>query len=201
MERTLFLIDGNSLLNRAYYALPPLTTVRGVPTNAVYGFTTMLLRLEEDYHPSKIYVAFDVSAPTFRHEAYKDYKANRTGMPDDLKPQVDLLKQVLDAWGIKRLELAGYEADDIIGTAAKKAEALGYKVYIVTGDRDALQLISDQTTVLLTKRGIKEIEAVDRTRLYEQYQLTPEQIIDLKGLMGIPPITYPGFLVWAKNSS
>src|SRR5690606_8981997 len=126
----------------------------------------MLLRLEEDYHPSKIYVAFDVSAPTFRHEAYKDYKANRTGMPDDLKPQVDLLKQVLDAWGIKRLELAGYEADDIIGTAAKKAEALGYKVYIVTGDRDALQLISDQTTVLLPKRGIKEIEAVDRTRLY-----------------------------------
>lgn len=192
MERTLFLIDGNSLLNRAYYALPPLTTVRGVPTNAVYGFTTMLLRLEEDYHPSKIYVAFDVSAPTFRHEAYKDYKANRTGMPDDLKPQVDLLKQVLDAWGIKRLELAGYEADDIIGTAAKKAEALGYKVYIVTGDRDALQLISDQTTVLLTKRGIKEIEAVDRTRLYEQYQLTPEQIIDLKGLMGDSSDNIPG---------
>jgi len=192
MEPTLFLIDGNSLLNRAYYALPPLTTVQGVPTNAVYGFTTMLLRLEEDYHPTKIYVAFDVAAPTFRHEAYTEYKAHRAGMPDDLKPQVGLIKQVLDAWGIKRLELAGYEADDVIGTAAKRAEALGYKVYIVTGDRDALQLISDQTTVLLTKRGIKELEIVDRQRLMDEYQLTPEQVIDLKGLMGDSSDNIPG---------
>ena len=113
--------------------LPPLTTVTGEPTNAIYGFTTMLFRLIDDYNPTKIYVAFDVSAPTFRHEAYKEYKANRKGMPDDLRPQVEGLKTVLDAWGIPRAELAGYEADDIIGTAAKQAEALGYQVYIVTG--------------------------------------------------------------------
>lgn len=192
MEKTLFLIDGNSLLNRAYYALPPLTTVSGEPTNAIYGFTMMLFRLLDDYNPTQICVAFDVSAPTFRHEAYKEYKANRKGMPDDLRVQMDGIKQVLDAWGILRLELAGYEADDIIGTAAKKGEALGYKVYIVTGDRDALQLISEQTNVLLTKRGIKEIEVMDLNRLAQEYQLKPEQIIDLKGLMGDTSDNIPG---------
>ena len=192
VERKLFLIDGNSLLNRAYYALPPLTTVQGIPTNAVYGFVTMLYRLLDEYHPDKIYVAFDVSGPTFRHEAYDEYKANRKGMPDDLKPQVSLVKSVLDAWGIERLELPGYEADDIIGTTAKKGERAGYQVYIVTGDRDALQLVSDQITVLLTKRGIKELEVVDPDALKEQYQLRPEQIIDLKGLMGDSSDNIPG---------
>ena len=192
MERTLFLIDGNSLLNRAYYALPPLTTVRGIPTNAVYGFVTMLFRLLDDYHPDKIYVAFDFSGPTFRHEAYEEYKANRKGMPDDLRPQVDIVKSVLDAWGIERLELTGYEADDILGTAAKKGESEGFKVYIVTGDRDALQLVSDQTTVFLTKRGIKELEMIDPKTLKEQYRLRAEQVIDLKGLMGDSSDNIPG---------
>ncbi len=192
MDKTLFLIDGNSLLNRAYYALPPLTTINGEPTNAIYGFSMMLFRLLDDYNPTQIYVAFDVPAPTFRHETYKEYKANRKGMPDDLRPQVDGIKQVLDAWGIPRLELAGYEADDIIGTATKKGEALGYKVYIVTGDRDALQLISEQTKVLLTKRGIKEIEEMDLQALMREYQLEPKQIIDLKGLMGDSSDNIPG---------
>jgi len=192
VERKLFLIDGNSLLNRAYYALPPLTTVRGVPTNAVYGFVTMLHRLLDDYHPDKIYVAFDVSGPTFRHEAYGAYKANRKGMPDDLRPQVGLVKEVLDAWGIERLELPGYEADDIIGTTAKKGEAEGYRVYIVTGDRDALQLVSEHTTVLLTKRGIKELDVVDPDALRERYQISPRQVIDLKGLMGDSSDNIPG---------
>lgn len=192
MEQKLFLIDGNSLLNRAYYALPPLTTVHGVPTNAVYGFVTMLYRLLDDYQPDKIYVAFDVSGPTFRHQAYEEYKANRKGMPDDLKPQVDLVKSVLDAWGIERLELPGYEADDIIGTTAKKGEAEGYQVYIVTGDRDALQLVSGRTTVLLTKKGIKELDFVDPEALRIRYQLSPEQVIDLKGLMGDSSDNIPG---------
>ena len=139
MAEKVFLIDGNSLINRAYYALPPLTTVHGEPTNAVYGFTMMLYRLIDDYKPDRIYVAFDVSAPTFRHKKYVEYKANRKGMPDDLRPQMDTMKEVLDAWGIQRLELAGYEADDIIGTVAKRGEEAGYDVYIVTGDRDAYQ--------------------------------------------------------------
>lgn len=192
MSRSLFLIDGNSLLNRAYYALPPLTTVNGEPTNAIYGFSMMLFRLIDDYQPGKIVVAFDVSKPTFRHEVYQEYKANRTGMPDDLRPQVGVLKDVLDAWGIERLELAGYEADDIIGTAAKKGESLGYQVYIVTGDRDAFQLISDQTTILLTRRGIKEVETFDPKALHDLYELEPEQIIDLKGLMGDTSDNIPG---------
>ncbi len=192
MAQTLFLIDGNSLLNRAYYALPPLTTAEGIPTNAIYGFSTMLARLLADYQPNQILVAFDVSAPTFRHEAYTEYKATRKGMPDDLRPQVGMLKDVLDAWGIARLELAGYEADDIIGTAAKKGEAAGFQVYIVTADRDALQLISEQTTVLLTKRGIKEIETVDRAGLLRDYNLEPYQVIELKGLMGDSSDNIPG---------
>ncbi len=192
MEQKLFLIDGNSLLNRAYYALPPLTTVRGIPTNTVYGFVTMLFRLLDDYQPDKMSVSFDVSEPTFRHEAYEEYKANRKGMPDDLRPQVDIVKSVLDAWGIERLELPGYEADDILGTAAKKGESEGFKVYIVTGDRDALQLVSDQTTVFLTKRGIKELEMIDPKTLKEQYRLRAEQVIDLKGLMGDSSDNIPG---------
>lgn len=192
MKKSLFLIDGNSLLNRAYYALPPLTTIEGEPTNAVYGFSMMLVRLLDDYKPSQVVVAFDVSAPTFRHHAYTKYKANRKGMPDDLRPQVNTLKEVLDAWGIARLELAGYEADDIIGTAAKKAEAAGFQVRIVTGDRDALQLISEQTKVLLTKRGIKEVEEVDLERLKQEYEVTPEQVIELKGLMGDKSDNIPG---------
>lgn len=192
MSRSLFLIDGNSLLNRAYYALPPLTTINGEPTNAVYGFSMMLFRLLDDYQPDKIMVAFDVGKPTFRHQAYEEYKAHRTGMPDDLRPQVGILKEVLDAWGIERLELAGYEADDIIGTVAKKGESLGYQVYIVTGDRDAFQLISEQTKILLTKRGIKEVEVIDLKALYDLYELEPKQIIDLKGLMGDTSDNIPG---------
>lgn len=192
MAEKVFLIDGNSLINRAYYALPPLTTVHGEPTNAVYGFTMMLYRLIDDYKPDRIYVAFDVSAPTFRHKKYVEYKANRKGMPDDLRPQMDTMKEVLDAWGIQRLELAGYEADDIIGTVAKRGEEAGYDVYIVTGDRDALQLISDQTTVMLTKRGIKDLELVDPVALKENYELDPDQVIDFKGLMGDSSDNIPG---------
>lgn len=192
MKQTLFLVDGNSLLNRAYYALPPLTTKEGVPTNAVYGFTMMLFRIIDDYAPTHIYVAFDVAKPTFRHEAYQEYKANRAGMPDDLKPQVELMKRVLDTWGIARLEMAGYEADDIIGTASKQGEAAGFQVYILTGDRDALQLVSEHTSVLLTKKGIKEIEIVTPKVLKEQFGLEPHQVIDLKGLMGDSSDNIPG---------
>ena len=192
MAKSLFLLDGNSLINRAFYALPPLTSRRGEPTNAVYGLTMMLLRLMEDYQPDQILVAFDLSGPTFRHERFGEYKAHRKPMPEELRSQIPLMKALLDKMGIPRLELAGWEADDLIGTAAKQGEQAGYEVYIVTGDRDAFQLISPQTRVLFTKRGITETETVDEKALRANYGLTPEQVVDLKGLMGDSSDNIPG---------
>ena len=192
MEKRLFLIDGNSLINRAFYALPPLTNPSGEPTNAVYGLTMMLLRLQEDYKPDQMLVTFDVSGPTFRHTAFDEYKANRKGMPDDLRSQIPVMKELLDKLGIGRIELAGYEADDLLGTLAKKGEGEGYEVYIVTGDRDAFQLISAQTKVLFTKRGITETELMTEEALRKSYGLTPCQVIDLKGLMGDSSDNIPG---------
>lgn len=192
MSKTILLIDGNSLINRAYYAIPPLTTAGGEPTNGVYGFLLMLFRMLDDYSPDDVYVAFDVSAPTFRHKQYDQYKATRTGMPEDLRPQLGTLKEVLDALGIARLELEGYEADDVLGTTARKAEEAGHRVFIVTGDRDALQLISEQTKVVLTKRGIRETLVVDEEVLKEEFSVTPSQVRDLKGLMGDSSDNIPG---------
>lgn len=192
VEKSLFLIDGNSLINRAFYALPPLTTAAGDPINAVYGLTMMLLRLKEDYSPDQIVVTFDVSGPTFRHEQFDEYKATRKGMPDELRSQIPVMKEVIDLMGLKRVELAGYEADDLIGTAAKRGEAAGYKVFIVTGDRDAFQLISPQTTVLYTRRGITETERMDEENLKKSQGITPKQVQDLKGLMGDSSDNIPG---------
>ena len=192
MPKRLFLIDGNSLINRAFYALPPLTNQSGEPTNAIYGLTTMLLRLRDDYAPDQILVTFDVSGPTFRHTQYEEYKANRKGMPDDLRAQIPVMKDLLDKLGIPRLELAGYEADDLLGTVAKQGEREGYQVTIVTGDRDAFQLISPQTHVLFTKRGITETELVDEAALLKNYGVTPKQVMDLKGLMGDSSDNIPG---------
>ena len=192
MSKRLLLIDGNSLINRAFYALPPLTNRAGEPTGAVYGLTRMLFRLQEDYDPEQIIFAFDLSGPTFRHEQYEEYKAQRRPMPDDLRLQIPVMKQVLDALGIPRLELQGFEADDILGTAAKQAEKAGYEVFVVTGDRDAFQLVSEQTKVLFTKRGITETELIDLDVLEKEYGLTPEQVIELKGLMGDSSDNIPG---------
>jgi DNA polymerase-1 len=192
VAKSLLLIDGNSLINRAFYALPPLTSRTGEPTNAVYGLTMMLLRLMDDYSPDQILVAFDVSGPTFRHSQFGEYKAHRKGMPDDLRSQIPIMKELLDKLGIQRMELQGFEADDLIGTVAKQGEREGYQVHIVTGDRDAFQLISPQTRVLFTKRGITETETVDEETLRKAYGLTPEQVKDLKGLMGDSSDNIPG---------
>lgn len=192
MQKSLFLLDGNSLINRAFYALPPLTGKKGEPTNAVYGLTTMLLRLLDDYKPDQIMVAFDLSGPTFRHVQFEAYKAHRKGMPDELRSQIPLMKELLDKMGIPRLELQGWEGDDLIGTAAKKAEQAGYRVFIVTGDRDSFQLISRQITVLFTKRGITDTEKLDPETLKASYGVTPEQVVDLKGLMGDSSDNIPG---------
>ncbi|MDB0440522.1 DNA polymerase I [Clostridioides difficile] len=192
MEKKLIIIDGNSIINRAFYALPEMNNKEGLKTNAIYGFTTMLFKIIDIYQPTHISVAFDRKAPTFRHLEYKEYKAGRKGMPDELAEQLQPLKDLLDKFKINRLEIDGYEADDIIGTVSKKAEDNGYKVYIVTGDKDAIQLASDKTTTLITKKGVGEVEEYDFDSVIEKYEMTPTQFIDLKGLMGDKSDNIPG---------
>lgn len=190
--KKLFLIDGNSLMNRAFYALPPLMNKEGLVTNAIYGFTTMLYKAIDEYAPSHISVAFDLKAKTFRHKAYAAYKGTRKGMPEELAMQVQPLKELLDAMGIHRSELEGFEADDILGTVSKLAEDDGFEVLILTGDRDAFQLASDKTKILFTKKGITELDIYDEKKVMEHYGLTPTQFIDLKGLMGDKSDNIPG---------
>jgi len=188
----MIVIDGNSLINRAFYALPPLTTRQGLPTNAVYGFITMLFKIMEEYNPDCISIAFDRKEATFRHTEYADYKAQRKGMPEDLATQMPVLKDLLDAMDINRLEAAGFEADDIIGTLSRYGEEEGMEVLIVTGDRDALQLVSDGVRVIYTKKGVSDFELCDVKSVMERYGLEPVRLIDLKGLMGDKSDNIPG---------
>lgn len=185
-------IDGNSLANRAFYAIPLLSNSKGVITNAAYGFTNMLMRIFSDEKPDYLAVAFDKGRVVFRHEDYADYKAQRKGMPDELRPQMNLIKDILKAMNVAIFEMEGYEADDLIGTMVKWAEKENLETLIVTGDRDALQLVSKDTKVLLTRKGISELEIFDTEAIQEKYGLTPEQIIDLKGLMGDQSDNIPG---------
>ena len=186
------ILDGNSLANRAFYALPPLTTADGRPTNVLHGFLTMLFRLEQEQHPDYWVVAFDKTKATVRIEQYAGYKAQRKETPEGLRPQFDYLKEILTEMDVPMLELAGYEADDLIAAITKQAEAQGMESQIYTGDRDALQLISPKTNIFLTKKGISEVECYDKHALWERYQLRPYQIIDLKGLMGDSSDNIPG---------
>lgn len=192
MGEKLVIIDGNSLLNRAFYALPPMTNSKGQPTGAIYGFTTMLFKIFNEIKPNYIGAAFDRKAPTFRHIAYKDYKAGRKKMPDELGAQFEPVKELLRAFNIGIYEIDGYEADDIIGTIAKRYESPELEVVIFTGDRDALQLVSPYTKVMITKKGITETETYDLNYLKEKYNLNPKGIIDLKGLMGDSSDNIPG---------
>ncbi len=183
------IIDGNSLINRAFYALPPLNNSDGVPTQAVYGFVNMLVKSINDLKPKYLAVAFDLPQPTFRHLKYDGYKAKRKKMPEELAVQIPLLKELLKIMGIRILELAGYEADDIIGTMSKRNHVM---TYILTGDRDSLQLIDDTTTVILTKRGITETLNLDEAGLKAEFGLTPAQVIDFKSLAGDSSDNIPG---------
>ncbi|WP_024620536.1 DNA polymerase I [Metaclostridioides mangenotii] len=192
MDKTLVIIDGNSIINRAFYALPEMNNKEGLRTNAIYGFTTMLLKTIDTYKPTHISVAFDRKAPTFRHLEFEDYKAGRKKMPDELREQFEPLKDLLDKFNINRLEIDGYEADDIIGTVSKRGEEAGFKVYIVTGDKDAIQLASNNTTTLITKKGVGEVEEYNYDSVVERYEMTPDQFIDLKGLMGDKSDNIPG---------
>lgn len=191
MKNRFLIIDGSSLLYRAFYALPPMHNGAGLQTNAVYGLTTMLLRLIEQYEPHHMAVAFDKGKITFRNKIYEEYKGTRQATPPELSPQFAAARKLLEALGIAVLEEAGYEADDIIGTLAREASQ-NEEVLIVTGDRDALQLVNKQVQVLLTRKGITEVEVFNEEQVQEKYQVTPEQIIDLKGLMGDKSDNIPG---------
>ena len=188
MEK-LVLIDGNSLLNRAYYATPVFTTKNGLPTNAVFGFIKLMLKIISDKKPSYFAVAFDLHAPTFRHKMYTDYKAGRKPMPEELAVQMPILKEVLKAMNVKILEKEGFEADDLLGTVAKKFST---KTYIYTGDRDSYQLVDETTNVCFTRKGVSDILELDNENFYSELQLTPSQIIDLKALMGDKSDNIPG---------
>ncbi|MBB6670998.1 DNA polymerase I [Cohnella nanjingensis] len=188
----LLLIDGNSIINRAFYAMPPLTNSSGMHTNAVFGFTTMLLKVLEEEKPSHLLVAFDAGKTVFRHEGYAEYKGGRQKTPPELSEQFPLLKELLRAFSVPQFELPGYEADDIIGTLTRRAEEQGQTAVVVSGDKDMLQLASDQVTVLLTRKGVSETERYAPEEIAEKYGLTPAQIVDLKGLMGDSSDNIPG---------
>lgn len=191
-SKKLMIIDGNSLLHRAFHALPPLTTRDGIYTNGVYGFLTMFYKVTDEYKPDYITVVFDKKGPTFRHKEFDAYKAGRMKTPNELSGQFAILKEVLDTLKIKRYELDGFEADDLAGTLAKLGEEKGLDVIALTGDKDYLQLASDNTKILLTRKGITEMDIFDFDAVVEKYELTPTQFIDLKGLMGDKSDNIPG---------
>ena len=191
MER-LLILDSNSLMNRAFYAVPPLTTSEGIHTNAVYGFSNMLFKLKDEINPDYIVAAFDRKAPTFRHIEYGDYKAGRKKMPPELGEQFPIIKEVLNLLAVNIYEIDGFEADDIIGTLAQFAEKNNIEVFIVTGDKDALQLASKNIKVVITKKGVTETAIYDYDKFMEEYGVTPTQFIDVKGLMGDKSDNIPG---------
>ncbi len=189
---SLLAIDGNSLMHRAFHAIPLLTAADGRYTNAVYGFMNMLVRLLKEENPSHVAVAFDMHGPTFRHDTYADYKAGRLKTPEELVGQFDILKHVLDAMNVSVLEVEGFEADDILGTLSQCASDAGMQAILVTGDRDALQLVNDHTIVIYTKRGISDTERLDAQGVLDKLGVVPERVADLKGLMGDNSDNIPG---------
>lgn len=194
MAEKLVLIDGHSILNRAFFGIPDLTNSEGLHTNAVYGFLNILFKILEEEKPNYLTVAFDVSQPTFRHEMFAEYKGTRKPMADELREQVPVMKEMLKAMGITVIEKGGYEADDLLGTIAKRSEALGKDVSIVSGDRDLLQLATDHIKIRIpkTKRTGTEIEDYNTKDVIEKYQVTPLAFIDVKALMGDTSDNIPG---------
>ncbi|SIS49683.1 DNA polymerase I [Salimicrobium salexigens] len=192
MGNKLVLIDGNSIAYRAFFALPLLNNDKGVYTNAVYGFTTMLLKILEEESPDHMLVAFDAGKTTFRHKTYEEYKGGRQKTPPELSEQFPLLQELLDSFGIRHYQLPQYEADDIIGTLARKAENRGDEVTVISGDKDLLQLVSGNVTVRLTKKGITNVETYTPGFLKEKMEIDPEQVIHLKALMGDSSDNIPG---------
>ncbi len=194
MSEKIVLIDGHSILNRAFYGVPDLTNSEGLHTNAIYGFLNILFKILEEEKPEYLTVAFDVHAPTFRHEMYPEYKGTRKPMLEELRQQVPVMKEVLKAMGVKIVEQAGLEADDLLGTLSKKCEALGMDVAIISGDRDLLQLATEKVKIRIpkTKQGKTEIEDYYAEDVKLRYEVTPKEFIDLKALMGDASDNIPG---------
>jgi len=191
-KEKLLILDGNSLMNRAFYAIPPMNTNSGLHTNAIYGFTTMLFKMIEEIKPDYIVSTFDVSRNTFRHKEYEDYKAGRRKMAEELREQFPLVKDMLRLFSINIYEEEGFEADDLIGTLSEYAKSRDIDVYIVTGDKDALQLCDDNVFVVITKKGISEKEIYDKARMISEFGVTPTEFVDVKGLMGDASDNIPG---------
>ncbi|UGB29766.1 DNA polymerase I [Metabacillus sp. B2-18] len=192
MTKKIVLIDGNSIAYRAFFALPLLNNDKGIHTNAIYGFTMILMKILEDEKPSHMLVAFDAGKTTFRHKTFQEYKGGRQKTPPELSEQFPFIRELLDAYQISRYELENYEADDIIGTLSKQAEQDGYEVKVISGDKDLTQLVTDKITVDITKKGITDVDSYTPDFVMEKYGLTPEQIIDMKGLMGDTSDNIPG---------
>lgn len=194
MSSKIVLIDGHSILNRAFYGLPDLTNAEGLHTNAIYGFLTIMFKLLEEEKPEYLTVAFDVHAPTFRHKMYAEYKGTRKPMADELRQQVPVIKEVLHAMGVKTIECAGLEADDLIGILSNRCENEGMEVTVISGDRDLLQLATEHVKIRIpkTKQGKTEIEDYYAKDVEERYQVTPKEFIDLKALMGDTADNIPG---------
>ena len=190
--KKLLILDSNSLMNRAFYALPPMNNSDGINTNAIYGFMNMLFKMKDEINPDSIIATFDLKAPTFRHKEYAEYKAGRNKMPPELAEQFPIIKELLKFMGIKIFEIEGFEADDLIGTVSKFAENNDTEVFVVTGDKDALQLASDNTKIVITKKGVSETAVYDRKTFIDEFEVTPNQFIDVKGLMGDKSDNIPG---------
>ena len=192
MTKKLVLIDGNSIAYRAFFALPLLNNDKGVHTNAIYGFTMILMKILEDEKPTHMLVAFDAGKTTFRHKTFQEYKGGRQKTPPELSEQFPFIRELLDAYQVSRYELENYEADDIIGTLSRQAEKDGFEVKVISGDKDLTQLVTDKITVDITKKGITDVDSYTPEFVQEKYGLTPEQIIDMKGLMGDTSDNIPG---------
>lgn len=192
--KKLVLIDGNAILHRAFHALPPLNNKEGQPTNAVYGFFSMLFKIIDDLKPEYLIVCFDRKKPTFRKQMYVGYQAKRPKMSDDLVPQVDIVYKALDKAKINHLGIDGYEADDLIGTLSKEGAEKNFQVIIVSGDRDLLQLVNSRVLMLAPIVGISKMTLFDEAKVREKYGLNPPQIVDYKALVGDSSDNYPGVL-------
>ena len=186
------LVDGSAIVHRAYHAMPPLTRTDGTPTGAVQGFFSMILKIIQELGPSHIAIAFDRPAPNFRKELFKGYQSQRPAMDSDLSPQFGIIQKILEAARIPVYAVDGLEADDIIGTISEKAKQTGHLVYILTGDRDMLQLVNGKTKVLAPFKGISEMTLYDVAKVKEKYGIPPSEFVELKALMGDSSDNYPG---------
>jgi|UniRef100_A0A7C5PAC1 DNA polymerase-1 len=192
LDRTICLIDAHSVIYRAYYAIPELNSSTGVPTNALYGFINILLKLIKEEDPYSIFVAFDSPEKTFRHESFKEYKASRPKMPESLVSQIFLIKNFLKLMNIQFYEIPGYESDDIVASMMKQILKKDFDILILTGDFDLLQLVSERVKVLIMKKGISDVEKYDLNKFIEKFEIKPYQIADMKALSGDSSDEIPG---------